>query len=261
MKNKRDMKTAGRIVAGIFIFQIIVGMAAADTDPKEYVRGILSENVHPGEPGKDKWIRMYCKRTGVPVDEIGKILLQFIKDNSLGSFSRSEAIYITGGLRFKEALPVLKDIIRSENSNFRSSALTSVIRIGDEGLIDFAHEIVNNRQLYTGFDRFTLLDGLSYYLHDTSSRKAEKVREDVRRFFLDSVVRESRISCLTVIDRELSKADEQYKTSYEREEVLKKIGRSKAPEDRQYVSERLKMLKGLQEKKRTHIRIGKNTEK
>ncbi len=255
------MKTAGRIVAGIFIFQIIVGMAAADTDLKEYVRGILSENVHPGEPGKAEWIRMYSKRTGVPVDEIGKILVQFIADKNLEPDLRTNAISITGKLRFKEALPVLKDIIRSENSNFRSSAVRAVVRIGGEGLIDFAREVVNNRQLYSGFDRFTLFDRLYYYLHDASSRKAEKVREDVRQFFLDAAGKEMGISCLTVIDRELSKVDKQYKTSYEREEVLKKIGRSKAPEDRQYVSERLKMLKGLQEKKRTHIRIGKNTEK
>ncbi len=141
-------------------------------------------------------------------------------------------------------------------------SVCAIVRIGDKGLIDFACEVVNNHKQFNFYDRFTLYEQLSfYYLRDTSSRKAENIREDVRQFFLDAAGKEMGISCLTVIDRELSKADEQYKTSYEREEVLKKIGRSKAPDDRQYVSERLKMLKGLQEKKRTHIRIGKNTEK
>ncbi|MCP4107282.1 MAG: hypothetical protein GY749_17360 [Desulfobacteraceae bacterium] len=71
------MKTVRKVAAGIFIFQIIVSTAAADTDPKEYVKSILSQNVHPGEPHKHERIRMYCKRTGVSVDEIGKILVQF----------------------------------------------------------------------------------------------------------------------------------------------------------------------------------------
>ncbi len=255
------MKTAGRIVAGIFIFQIIVSIAAVGADPKEYVRSILSQNVHPGEPHKDEWIRVYSKRTGVSVNEIGKILVLFIEDKSLELFIRLEAIYIIGELRIKEALPVLKDIIRSENKSFRSSAVSAIVRIGDEGLIDFAREVVNNRQLYRGFDRFTLYDQLSYYLHDTSSRKAEKRREDVRKFFSDAAGKETNNSCLLVIDRELGKTDDNYKKSYEREEVLKKLESSKAERYKKYASDQLGKLRKLPKKIRTHVSIGKNREK
>ncbi len=254
------MKKIGAIIAGVFIFQIMVSMAASGIDTKEFVMDLLSENVHLGEPGKSERILMYSERTGVPIDEIGKILVQFIADKSLGSYIRVEAISNIGWLRFKEALPVLKDIIRSER-NFRSVSVRAIVQIGGEGLIDFAREVVNDHKQYNFFDRFTLYDQMSYYLSDASSRKAENVRESVRQFFLDAANKEMGISCLTVIDRELSKIDEQYKTSYEREEVLKKIGRSKAPDDKQYVSEKLKMLRELSKKKRTHVRIGKKSEK
>ncbi len=255
------MKTAGRIVAGIFIFQIIVSMAAADTNTKEFVKSVLSGNVHQGEPGKAERIRMYSERTGISVDEIGKTVIQFITDRSIEPHNRLVAVFLAGKLRLKGALPVLKDIIRSENRTFRSSAVRAVVRIGDEGLIDFAREVVNNRQLYRGFDRFTLYDQLSYYLHDTSSRKAEKRREDVRKFFSDAAGKETKNSCLLVIDRELGKTDDNYKKSYEREEVLKKLESSKAERYKKYASDQLGKLRKLPKKIRTHVSIGKNREK
>ncbi len=160
---------------------------------------------------------MYSERTGISVDEIGKTVIQFITDRSIEPHNRLVAVFLAGKLRLKGALPVLKDIIRSENRTFRSSAVRAVVRIGDEGLIDFAREVVNDHKQYNFYDRFTLYDQLSYYLNGTSSRKGEKIWEDVRQFFSDAVGKEAGAGCLTVIDRELSKADEQYKTSYERE--------------------------------------------
>ncbi|MCP4107281.1 MAG: hypothetical protein GY749_17355 [Desulfobacteraceae bacterium] len=141
-------------------------------------------------------------------------------------------------------------------------SVSRLVRIGDDGLIDFAYyEVFNNRQLYTGYDRFTLFDGISYYLHDTSSRKAEKKREDVRKFFSDAAGRETKHSCLLVIDRELGKTDNNYRKSYEREEVLKKLESSKAERYKKYASEQLRKLRKLPKESRTHISIGKNMKK
>ncbi len=160
--NKGHMKTVGRIAAGVFIFQIIVSMAVG-MDTKEFVTDLLLENVHPGEPGKAKQIRMYSKRTGVSVEEIGKILLHFVEDVNLESDIRLNAISIIGRLRLKEALPVLKKIIRSENGTFHSLTIRAIVLIGGEGLTDFASEVINDHKQYNFFDRFTLYDQLSYW--------------------------------------------------------------------------------------------------
>ncbi len=251
------MKTI-KAFAGMILFQIlIIGPIIADADTKDFVMRTLMESEHIGEPGKADRIRIYSEKKRISADEILKILAGFVEDENLESYVRQDAISVIGLLRLEDALPVLKKISRSDNELLRTASVLAIARIGGEGLLDFAEQVVSDRQKYKNIDRHELYWQLSRYLRNNSERKSEKNREPIRQFLSDAISKEPNVGNLLLLDKELSNADEQYKMSYEREDILKKIEDSKSPRDRKYAEENLKMLRELPKKKETRMKSGK----
>ncbi len=252
------MKAIGIILSVVFFQMIFAPPVAALTDLRE----IVMEGLLVNDAGKAERFRRYSEKSGVPISEIGKVLVTFAEDETLSKYLRDVAIDVIGDLGFEEALPVLKKISRSADNTMRGSAVHAVIKIGGDGLPDFAHQVFNDRQHYSRSNRFVLYRSLSrYYMKSGSPRKDSDIRHSLREFFSDAVGEEPDTSNLKLLDENLRDCDVRYKTSYEREEVLKKIERSVVDSDRAYASEELETLWKLPKEKRTRMKTGKSPEK
>jgi hypothetical protein len=257
------MKAIRFFAAIMIFFQTVLCMAAAERDLKDVIMSVLSATGHINAPSKSEVLIRYAERNSVPIEEIGKVLLQLAEDVEPGTGYRSVILDILGDLRLKEALPLLEKVIRQEDDTMRGVAIRAIVKIknGSE-LLDFAHEVLRDRQQYSRRNRYKLYRAIStWHLKAESSKRDTRIWQLVLEFFSDALGEEPDADNLKRIDEEFGDADEQYRMSYEREEVLRKVEASAEVErSRKYASEQLGKLRKLPKEKRTRMKIGKSTE-
>jgi len=183
-------------------------------------------------------------------------------------------IAVLGELRTSKALPVLNQVVESDNQDIRVTATRAIIKIGGENLLPFVRHVFCERKRFSWYERFLMYEQLSPYiglqtwrpalLEDKESFKVnEDRRADVFQFLINAVYADITSSGNTRrLDEMLCLVSNDYKFSYERENVLErleqawtKIDRDPAQKWRVYPTEQLKILHAVPAKKRTHVHI------
>lgn len=250
------------------------------TDLEKTIREIALHYLHVGDPSKAEQLRSYAMKNNVSIDEITNILMRYISDGlkvPLDNWEKASqdmleeihlcgfAIGALGELRSNEALPLLIEIALTDKNNLdtdrainrRRSAVRSIVKIGGQGLIDFAQQVLEDSR-YVNLDRHALYEELSKYVKEDASLGNEELRNSVKQFLLSAINQEPHAGNVMRLDKLLSNINSDYRTSYQRENILKKFKVSNVAKHRKYFSEKLKELQEIPATKRTNIDIKEN---
>ena len=270
---------------------VIHPASAKESDLNLDVRNILLSHHNKEDASKVDQLRSYSKNSNRSMQSIETVLISYLtpginnvsmNKDRINYLLCDNSIYILGELRCQKALPSLKKLCKlSNDENMRHAALRAIIKTDREGLIQFAHEVFTNRKRYSSYGRFLLYEQLSPYVGVNAVKPVPLKKEEfpsgydtlrplILQFMINAIYEDiSTGGGTSRLDKILCIAHDQYKTSYEREDVLKRLesawskikkgnGSSSA---RAYPTEQLKILSALPKNKRTHVKIKKITNK
>jgi len=251
------------------------------------VRGILLQGAHVGDPSKADQLRACAQNSEYSMQSIENVLVTFlspelrdvsIKEDRMSYLLRASAISVLGDLRCGNALPYLRKTCEATtDDNMRHQALIAVLRTDTKGFMPFAREIFCDRRRYCSHCRFLLYEQLSPYVgvdavrpvplgEDALPAECHTLGPLVLQFMRNAVYADITTAGNTKrLDKILCIADEHYKTSHERENVLKRLedawsriekGKG-SPSARAYPAEELRVLRAIPAGKRTHVEIKK----
>lgn len=226
------------------------------------------------ESPPEKQLEEYCRTTGIPREKIEAILIKFLEqglqnpENRIWQRLAEGSAGTLGHWRVKSAVDLVeKAAFTPSDYGLRGIAIDAVIRIGSEGMLDFARKVVGDER-FSYMERRSIYEELSPYV-GVSAQKAvpidfckgdEEMRQKVLEFLLESQSKDT--WNIYVIDEILCVASEQYKTSHEREQALKKLedalktlDKSKGEIVREYAARELKYLRELPPEQRIYMRM------
>jgi hypothetical protein len=236
----------------------------------EQVRLILLTTVNVGDPPKATQLTDLAARLNVPVEQIHEVLIALAGQPLAsrdpadeGAVLARRAIENLGFLRVAAAAPLLERIA-AQDEVLRGPAIRARARVGGEGLLDFARNVVEHQELYPALDRYALYEELSPYVGVDAVQPVLLENQGGRGGARDSAVTSLLVRAAATdpdagnfvrLDQILCLADAVYRCSDVRETRLQEVARSRAAVHQTYAAGQLTVLRALPAAQRTHLEV------
>ena len=247
MKERERILRASLVVLVVGVWSVEAGKV---TIPREGLRGkviwVLNNDLLSYEEGLG-----LLEAEGYTREEVVKELIGLVRERIWGevtadeAFTRDNAMVMLGKLKAKEALPVLKEVAYAKPMRGapQGDAIWSIVDILGYGCLDFAREVVTNEAVFSYWERRMLFQKLLNLV------EGERGGE-VMRFLVWAMGREGYEPSVELLDKGLSERSEEYRYSYEREEILRRWEGAGYERLREQVEKGLKELESVGRRKK-----------
>ncbi len=224
-----------------------------------------------------------AERRGIPRQQIVQALAQLVSEGLQAPRNDRLALNLCqnslsnlGYLGHPSAVPVLVQASRSRDDNIRSNAIMAYVQVRGADSVGFAREVIDNKRDFNDLDRLVLYEQLSrctaseagldpdafqlYIMVEKPVSFGEPTRDPleekgapVAELLAEAIQKERYPDCAKDLDRMLCAVSGLYKTSIQRERVLRRFARSRAREARTYFSAELTKFLQIPKEKRTDL--------
>lgn len=251
---------------------------AGEVDLRTELREIvLAED----DPDMEKQLAAFAEQRRIPVERVVELLGQLVTEglrtrDRMARYACNNSVSLLGHLGHSSAVPTLVQASRSRYDNIRRTAISSYVEVRGADSVEFAREVIDNRRRFKDHDRFILYEQLSRYAASEAgldpdafqgyimfgwpkpggAPKEEPLKKKdaaVTQLLAKAIRKERDPDGAKDLDKILSGVSRLYKTSIQRERVLRRFARSWSGRVRRYFSRELKKLLQVPKEKRTDL--------